>query len=629
MFLRILKRNSRSGGNLTCSPDQIFYKRSIERLNFELPHSFMSLAQISQGVSVNNKNPVIVYQPDWGNETWRFWDVVNSARTGFLKDTVEALLGDICIEEKSQKDCSKIFDLKKAQYSLSLLSDLIRAGVEFWVRDSRLYFRWPDWSSKDGRLQAQAAMMAAKELKPIDKDRVTNVKQLFAPSLDGYELSTVMNEALFELVPVSDSHPSGQSYQEAFGIALRYWSMPYRGRTGRMRRFVLTAKHKLLGAFSVIAGLLELGDEAPFCQWRDDLLGLSHKSFLSWIQTLDKKKVSFIADRFLSFRGLIRPTSCGYNVARFKAEELVEKASTLEKASSGRSKVLNKEQDLLKDRKRIAYGLRLAKGEFAVSRFLKGSSISDLGSMFYEGVRGVHDLMIPRVHLEATVCGAVPPFSSGLAGKLMVAFLSHPFIIKSPLGSKSELLDWSFNYESLSPLLPSEGMLCLTTKGLYANHAAIYNRAEMPSKAGTVRFRHLANTDGATTTLISDRTTRFAKALIDNMSNENTKVSRLYGSGGAKRHRFIESATTICGLSTKAAFAGIPRPVYGTLFVENPNSVCWLNEKPDWIVDPNIGSSAFNERASTVWRKKWLFRSNEKLRDYAHIPTLPDYFLKG
>jgi hypothetical protein len=589
----------------------------------------MNLTQSEPTDKADNKNPILGFNPDWGNETWRFWEIINSTRTGLLKDTTEALLAEAISESGNSEIPEKIFDLKRVKFSLSLLSDMLRAGVEFWVKDSRLFFQWPDWSSKSGRIHAQAAMTAAKELKPIEKEKILNVKPLFAPALDGFELSTVMSEALFDLVPVSEPHPSGISYQEAFVVALRYWSMPYRGRTGRMRRFVLTARHKLLGPFPVIAGILELGDEAPFCQWRDDLLGLSHKSFLNWLHGQDKATAKSISERFLSFRKLIRPTTCGLNLAQATANDLVEKASTLEKAASGRSKVLNKEQEILKDRKRIAYGLRLAKGEFAISQFLNGASISQLGSLFYEGVRGVHDLMIPKVHLEATVCGAVPPFSSGFAGKLMVAFLSHPFVIKSPLGSKSELLDWSFDYELLSQLLPSEGMLCLTTKGLYANHAAIYNRAEMPSKLGTIKFKHLANTEGATTTLISNRSTRLAKGLIDSMSNEATRVSRVYGSGGAKRHRFIESATTICGLTTKAAFAGIPRPVYGTLFVNNPNAICWLNEKPDWIVDPYIPIQEFNERACSIWRKKWLVKAKEKLCDYSNIPTLPDYLLNS
>jgi hypothetical protein len=166
---------------------------------------------------------------------------------------------------------------------------------------------------------------------------------MFAPDLDGEQLAQILAEGSFELIPASALHPSGIPYAEAFSAALRYWTMPYRGRTGRMRRFVLTASHETLGLHPIVAGILELGDEAPFCTWRDDLLGLSVASLLQWIALDPKKNARLAAKRLRSIRKCLRPRSRGRSIGGSE--------------DGG---------ELLKDRKRLIYALRLAQGEFGL-----------------------------------------------------------------------------------------------------------------------------------------------------------------------------------------------------------------------------------------------------------------------
>lgn len=565
----------------------------------------------------SNSSQPILFSPDWEREDWRLWELVSATGAGMLAETAERMLEDVV---DSDERCHM-----KVAFSLSLLLDLLKAGANAWTRDSRLFVQWPDWNSLEGKGFAQAAMSAAKDLRPLNKKELDRVAPLFAPDLEGHELACVLGEAQFRLVPATALHPSGVQYQDAFNAALRYWSMPYRGRSGRMKRFVVTAAHRLLGTHPVVAGILELGDEAPFCQWRDDLLGLNVASFTRWITTTDRESVGRVAQRFRDIRRHLRATSDGCNLSKTSAARLVKRASELEAAAQGRSTVRDDERDLLKDRKRLAYGLRLAKGEVAIASYLETGDISRHAKWLYDGVRGVHDLLIPRVHLEATVCGAIPPFATGLGGKLVVAFLSHPLVLSATQGSESELLNWSFKYETLARELPSVGMLCVTTKGLYANHAAIYTRSEMPGLRGPLRFRHLANTDGTTTTLIGERTVRLAKQVLAKPAGTPSRVSTLYGSGGAKRHRFIEAATIAVGLPAKTGSAGIQRPVYGTLLVNNAPAVCWLNECPEWRVARDAPDETASDAATALWRQRWLEKAIERVADYALVPSLPSF----
>lgn len=556
-----------------------------------------------------------LFSPGWGSLQARIWGVMDVLRAG---SEVEALDGLLAAAEPEPVT----FDEARYAFSIALLRDILRAGGRWQVRDSRLLVSWPNWEGSEGRTAAQAAMKQVQELRPLAPADLNRVRPLFAEDVEGETLARVLEEGEFNLVAVNNSHPSGLLYSEGFSAALRYWSMPYRGRTGRMRRFVITAQHDELLPSPVIAGLIELGDEAPFCTWRDDLLALSPASAAAWLERQPGSVRSGVADRLRDLRMCIRDVDFALSVSDAAAELIVARTGEIERLSHGRSKEAA-HPDLLKARKRLSYALRLARGELYLRRSAETEgSIDPSDSNFISGVRALHDVLLPRMHMEVTVCGAVPPFSEALGGKLVVSFLSHPDIVAATTGSMGELLGWTFDLASLGRLVPSHGLVCLTTKGLYSNHAAIYNRASVPGLNGDIALRHLANTEGVTTSFLSAETARLARRVLVTSESDLNSVSMVYGSGGAKRQRAIEAAASLSGLSSKLAMAGIRRPVYGMLLVDNPAEISWLNAEPSWSVDLDQNSSEADSLALSHWRHKWLSRAQDRAFQYALIPGL-------
>jgi hypothetical protein len=112
------------------------------------------------------------------------------------------------------------------------------------------------------------------------------------------------------------------------------------------------------------------------------------------------------------------------------------------------------------------------------------------------------------------------------------------------------------------PIIPSLGILALTTRGLYPGHSALYNRAEIPGRAGALRLRQIGETRGTTTTLLRLRTGKLAQLILE-VSASGRKVSMRYGTGGAKRQRAIEAAVLSMGLPETFVHAGLRRPIYG------------------------------------------------------------------
>lgn len=503
--------------------------------------------------------------------------------------------------------CASLDRLRFA-FSLSLLADILGVGGQIRVIDSEIYVSWPNWDAAEGRLAAERALRSVLDLQsPIGTDWA-RLGPLFSAKVDAETLARFLAEGRFWLEPVSETHPSGIGYGEAFSFGLRLWTMPYRGREGRLRRFVVLGEHRDTCRSPVVVGLIEVGDDGPFSTERDELLCLRPEVFCRWFLTQPDRGslAGVVAERMRAFRSAIRPVP---GVDTLEPAEVILKAeSDLVRRSGGRSRT---DEDL-DVKKRIAYLVRLAHGELAFNRLAQDNSPEADDLSLREGVRAIHDLIVPRVHMEVTVCGALPPFAAALGGKLVVAFLSHPNIVDSTIGEPGLIHRQVFDAERTAALLPNWGILALTTKGLYPGHSALYNRAEIAGLSRPAKLRKIGETRGTTTTLLSYRTTRLAERLVGEGA-AGSRVSRRYGTGGAKRQRILESAVVSSGLPMALVHAGIRRPVYGVRLVENLERIIWAGDTPKWRIQREAGAEEHADGAVSTWRQRWLERALERL----------------
>ena len=564
--------------------------------------------------------------PSLGSATPQFFQLVDAIHA--KPDTAsKAIACELRNCRKQIASGSVSFDEVKFLFVCSLLHDIQSVGGGVWIRDSQLQATWPKWDGQDGRANIRKALLAARDLRALRRDEIERVSPMFCGDTDGDSVCDALEEGKFWLEPASSVHPSGVKYSEGFSAALRLWSMPYRGRQGRGRRFVLLCKHPSLSEHPVIAGLIEMGDEAPFCRWRDHLMGLSVESLNRFTSTLTPQEQADFAKEsaihLQSIRGTILDVEVFPKIQSQPADEIVGLSAEVASKAHGRSI----EDDGLYERKRLAHALRLAQGEAAFQRLAK-VSFEELGSdqtrFLAAGVRALKDLVTPRVHMEVTVCGAVPPFDVGLGGKLVISFVAHPDIIDLGRSTAGTVLRQSFDVQSLERFLPREGLLVVTTKGLYSRYSPMYQRSSVPGVSPTsdVKLKHADNTDGTTSTFLSNRTAWLSKQLLS-LSSEKGKgqVSWAYGSGGAKRHRALESAASLCGLGIDVVSAGISRPVYSLELAENAVPSIWSLEDPVWVVPRSESPQGYSSLATENWRKRWLKKGKQRARDFAFIPS--------
>ena len=466
-------------------------------------------------------------------------------------------------------------------FALSAIQDLISWGSDIEVMESQLWLTKTreliNQEENSGQLRGAMTSLKSSEI------------SYFAPISSKNALQMLIEgELRLELVS-----PKNVESSDIFRDGVTTWSMPYRGREGRSARFIVWITNK---DEEFPLGIMEVGDDAPYSPLRDQALGFSVPDQYDPLN--EKLKV-----RLLELRKTM-------NASDLPIDPNLDTRDFLTAWKS-----LNLNEKSMRDRftepsvkKRIGYLNRIFNGELALSEIGEWNE-KDVSA----AVRAIKDVTLNRVHTEVVICGALPPFGNLLGGKIVAMMMNHPLVRATLDRNIGVLLASSFDESKIEKWLPRFGPLLTTTKGLFPNHSAQYNRVRIPSGKSTLKLEKLGLTQGQTMSHISDRSMNFAVEINERMGDEG--ISREYGSGGAKRQRILQSAARIVGLDTDSLYAHVTRPVYGTLFVTNSQGVVLGGESPNWkdIDMPHQTAEEYETSVMVTWRDKWLSNAKSRL----------------
>jgi hypothetical protein len=465
-------------------------------------------------------------------------------------------------------------------FALSAIQDLISWGSDIEVIESQLWLtKTKELINKDENSgQLRGAMTSLK----------SSAISYFAPISSKEALKMLCEgELRLELVV-----PKNLESSNIFRYGVTTWSMPYRGREGRSARFIVWIRNR---GTEFPLGIMEVGDDAPYSPLRDQALGFS-------VPNQHDPLNAKLRVRLLELRKTMNRSDLPIDPTLDTKDFLTAWRSLNLDEKSVRDKFTDPSV-----RKRISYLNRIFNGELALSE-------ADLWNEkdVAAAVRAIKDVTLNRVHTEVVICGALPPFGNLLGGKIVAMMMNHPLVRATLDRDIGVLLAGSFDVLKIENWLPRFGPLLTTTKGLFPNHSAQYNRVRLPSGKSTLKLEKLGLTQGQTMSHISDRSMNFAVEINERMGEKG--ISREYGSGGAKRQRILQSAARIVGLDTDSLYAHVTRPVYGTLFVSNSQGVVLGGESPEWKDNymPNQTTEEYETLVMEMWRDKWL--SNAKRR---------------
>jgi hypothetical protein len=479
------------------------------------------------------------------------------------------------VQEPRERDTSAFL------LCLSLLHDLNNWGAEFEFFESCLYVWLPDIGPTSNDSETKSRIRKA--MQQLKTEAVS-----FQPSLSVDEAIEFITEGQLELDSATEL---GGDVAQIFRDGVTTWSMPYRTREGRSERFVLSLS---VGKRSIPVAILEIGDDAPHNPPRDRAMGLSRKK-----TDFSKEELSVLAERFYSIRKCLHPAGLPTDFQE-PIESIEVDLEELKRRGRGREGTLKE----ISKNKRITYLYRLLSAE------LSCRGLVDNDSFFSEGLRVLRDLTIPRVNVELTICGALPPFGQLLIGKLAASMAAHPAVRRFVNREFGLIAKSVFDTTQLKMLFPNHGAIFITTKGLFPGHSSQYNGVVMPGIGmSNVKMKKIGDTEGKTSSHLSDMTMRLAVKTVE--ERNGNKVSRVYGAGGAKRQRTITEAVRSLGLPVDLSHAQISRPVYGVNLVSNLDRVVLYNEDPEWLTEP-FGSLSedsnriFQANALGQWRNRWM-----------------------
>jgi len=224
-------------------------------------------------------------------------------------------------------------------------------------------------------------------------------------------------------------------------------------------------------------------------------------------------------------------------------------------------------------------------------------------------VRRARGERVGTVIADLTVCGAVAPYNSLAAGKLVGALAVSPTVLaayREKYTRPSEIASAMAG----RPILREARLAFVGTTSLYGTGSSQYNRLFWPGDVmggdTSVRmgFYELGRSRSFGTSHFSDKTVQ-ALVRLSEQRGSMVRVNSLFGEGVSPRLRKVRLGLAALGWPANELLKhGRERILYGVPLVENLRDYSLgISAKPDYLLDPDL--SDCDTRISAWWFERW------------------------
>lgn len=488
---------------------------------------------------------------------------------------------------------------------------------------------------------------------------------IFSLMQDGSELATRLREAsalpagvqrnavLSGCVSPYIQFVEAQAVCEFTGLRLtdiwRYfrhtWSTPYNTTPGR-RMLVLirdsaTENHPVIGIAALSSSIVQMAPRDKWIGWAPDgfIEMLQRKPTASWARWVERSlrslveavyRKDFMADGIVELRDLRAPSE--KSVSRLLREStraralhrLYPKASTYKNARSGfkgqgwrvqrasplfRAKRAETLARLLKVR------AALTRGGFTAptARYLKMALEDPRGRWAVaQVIRAIKAAHVGIDMVDITVCGAVPPYSAILGGKLVALLLTSPEIARKYERRYSRAASVIASSMAGHAVRRKPKLVLLCTTSLYGVGSSQYNRLKLSaadiggSEHESIWYEPLGLSLGYGSFHLSAETVGEMDALIS-QSQKSRRVNSIFGEGVSPRLRKLRTGLEIAGLPADRLLQhGSPRIVYGVALATNFRDVLMGRTRRATHILPQRNAHKRTEAITQYWVRRWL-----------------------
>lgn len=220
-------------------------------------------------------------------------------------------------------------------------------------------------------------------------------------------------------------------------------------------------------------------------------------------------------------------------------------------------------------------------------------------------IRAVKKRHVGSSMMEITTCGALPPYSHLLGGKLVALLMASPKVIadyrQRYAATPSEIASRMKGSEVIRPA----NLVLLGTTSLYYVGSSQYNRLRAPVAKGELRYIQVGLTEGFGSVHISRRTYRTVQELL-RRHPELQPESSTFAAGVNYKLRSIAEALSFIGMSDLRKHRS-PRLVYLVpLAVNWQRYLTGLDEEPVYLYDDVITGEEETSRLIEFWKERWF-----------------------
>jgi hypothetical protein len=478
----------------------------------------------------------------------------------------------------------------------------------------------------------------------------TDIVSVFNLMRDGRELAdalacaddaTAVIQPYVQVVDDSICGLTGFRLHDIWRYFRHTWANAYQTVPGRsmpiLIRDAATEHHAVIGLAAISSPVVQIAQRDSWMGWETD-------TFLASIDAEPTDKIArWLAERIqtqideiyvgdLLRDGVLEPTGTGAStadtVARLRAD--AERYRQKHHSTSIRQMrtietyawVQRAETHLFRSKRSaaLAEALEIAGGlghylkcqESPVDGLRAALKDSTARAQIRRVIRRARGERVGTVVADLTVCGAVAPYNTLAAGKLIGALAVSPRVLtayREKYSRPSEIAS-----AMAGRAIQREARLSFVgTSSLYGVGSSQYNRLFWPPNVmgGTATnkmgFYKLGRSRSFGTSHFSDETVS-ALVRLSQMHGSLVRVNSLFGEGVSPRLRKVRLGLAALGWSTSELLKhGRERILYGVPLVENLREFSLgIDSEPKYLIDPTLDGA--DASVSAWWLERWALR---------------------
>jgi hypothetical protein len=416
------------------------------------------------------------------------------------------------------------------------------------------------------------------------------------------------------------------------------WSLPASSQPGRQMHYLVRDASR---DFHPVIGIGALGSSVVQITCRDEAIGWNLASLreapdrvhrlrvletelehaldeILWNDLLSADEVSSpsqqVLDRLTMVASAERPVN--RSAEPIKETDLLEdalspsfvrkRATELHRILKARVTFQKASNETQSDEDRIEWLLEREDGRQALAAVLRSVKKRHIGSSI----------------MDITVCGAIPPYSELLAGKLVALLMASPQVIVDYRNRYKQAISEIASRMAGRELVRPADLVLLGTTSLYFIGSSQYNRLQFPAARGNLKYHLVGKTKGFGSVHLSQRTYKTLQELLRQHPDLEPE-SHAFAAGVNFKMRSIASGLAHVGLDQLQQHES-PRLVYLVPLASNwQDYLTGIAEKPEYLYADLEHPEAETQKIIEYWKDRWFIPRQKRPETIYRLRTAP------